>query len=105
MTSKRLIAGTAAFLLWTLPACGVKSANAMPRPDDGPGTGAAPAAAGNVDLPRYPSVSPDGRTVVFSWRGDLWRVPAGGGAAERLTANPADEGRSAFTPDGAAIVF
>ena len=105
MTSKRLIAGTAAFLLWTLPACGVKRANAMPRPDDGPGTGAAPAAAGNVDLPRYPSVSPDGRTVVFSWRGDLWRVPAGGGAAERLTANPADEGRSAFTQDGAAIVF
>ncbi len=63
------------------------------------------AIAANVDLPRYPALSPDGSTVVFTWRGDLWRAPATGGAATRLTANPANETRSGFTPDGARIVF
>ena len=63
------------------------------------------AAASNVDLPRYPALSPDGSTVVFTWRGDLWRAPTAGGAATRLTANPANETRSGFTPDGARIVF
>ncbi|MCE2882344.1 MAG: S41 family peptidase [Planctomycetaceae bacterium] len=63
------------------------------------------ALAATVDLPRHPALSPDGRTVVFSWRGDLWKAPAAGGAATRLTANPSNETRSAFTPDGARIVF
>ena len=44
---------------------------------------------GNVDLPRFPSISPDGSTVVFSWRGDLWSVPFEGGRAIRLTSHPA----------------
>ena len=56
-------------------------------------------------MPRYPALSPDGSTVVFTWRGDLWRAPTAGGAATRLTANPANETRSGFTPDGARIVF
>jgi tricorn protease len=63
------------------------------------------AMAAQVDLPRFPSLSPDGATVVFSWRGDLWRAPALGGEATRLTSNPSAESRSAFTPDGARIVF
>jgi len=63
------------------------------------------AAASTVDLPRHPALSPDGATVVFSWRGDLWRANSGGGDATRLTSNPAAEGRSAFTPDGERIVF
>jgi tricorn protease len=66
----------------------------------------APAAlAGTVDLPRSPAASPDGNVLVFSWRGDLWKVAGSGGSAIRLTAHPAAEGRSAFSPDGAAIVF
>ncbi|MCA9311445.1 MAG: PD40 domain-containing protein, partial [Phycisphaerales bacterium] len=60
---------------------------------------------GNVDLPRYPSISPDGRTIVFTWRGDLWRVDARGGHAMRLTSNPATELRSAWSPDGSLIAF
>jgi len=43
--------------------------------------------------------------LVFSWRGDLWSVPSQGGTALRLTAHPADELRSAFSPDGSTIVF
>jgi tricorn protease len=60
---------------------------------------------GVVDLPRYPAISPEGSVVVFSWRGDLWKAPISGGAAVRLTSHPANEGRSAFSPDGAQIVF
>lgn len=60
---------------------------------------------GEVDLPRHPSISPDGKVIVFSWRGDLWRVGAGGGEAVRLTSHPADELGSAWSPDGAWIAF
>src|SRR5690606_4291361 len=49
--------------------------------------------------------SPDGAAVVFSWRGDLWKVPARGGHAIRLTSHPADELHSAWSPDGTQIAF
>lgn len=61
--------------------------------------------AAEVDLPRFPSVSPDGREVVFSWRGDLWKVAVDGGLASRLTAHPGDELASAWSPDGDWIAF
>ncbi len=63
------------------------------------------ALAGEVDLPRFPSLSPDGRQVVFSWRGDLWRVGTEGGPAGRLTAHPANDLGSAWSPDGQWIAF
>ena len=37
------------------------------------------AAAIEAPLPRHPAPSPDGKTVAFSWQGDLWLVPAEGG--------------------------
>ena len=63
------------------------------------------ASDGNVDLPRFPSISPDGSTIVFSWRGDLWKVPFEGGQAVRLTSHPGREHDSYWTPDGSEIVF
>ncbi|MCK4873399.1 MAG: PD40 domain-containing protein [Phycisphaerales bacterium] len=63
------------------------------------------AALGNVGFPRYPSLSPDGGTLVFSWAGDLWSVPSTGGQATRLTVHPGEELRSAFSPDGAMLAF
>ncbi len=64
-----------------------------------------PAAGGNVDLPRFPSISPDGGSVVFSWRGDLWRVSSAGGLATRLTSHPGDDLRSTWSPDGDWVAF
>lgn len=58
-----------------------------------------------VDLPRFPSISPDGSEIVFSWRGDLWKVAASGGLAMRLTSHPQDELGSAWSPDGTTIAF
>ncbi|MBX3375322.1 MAG: PD40 domain-containing protein [Phycisphaeraceae bacterium] len=66
---------------------------------------ASPVRADVVDLPRHPSISPDGRTVVFSWRGSLWRAPMEGGLAVRLTAAGGNDLMSAWTPDGGRIVF
>jgi tricorn protease len=43
--------------------------------------------------------------IVFSFAGDLWSVPAAGGVADRLTAHPSDEARSAFSPDGNSLAF
>ncbi|MEE2680860.1 MAG: S41 family peptidase [Planctomycetota bacterium] len=63
------------------------------------------AQASDVDLPRYPSVSPDGTEVVFSWRGDLWLVPIEGGDARRLTVHPGVDSRSDWSPDGREIAF
>lgn len=58
-----------------------------------------------VILARHPSPSPDGRQIAFSYQGDLWIVPGAGGLARRLTAHPAYEGRSIWSPDGRWIAF
>ena len=50
-------------------------------------------------------VSPDGRHVVVSWRGDLWRAPIEGGRVERLTFHPANDTRPVISPDGRWIAF
>lgn len=62
-------------------------------------------AAPTVGFPQHPALSPDAEHIVFSWTGDLWIVPAGGGAATRLTAHPAEEIRSAFSPRGDRLAF
>ena len=66
---------------------------------------ASAAIAGDVDLPRFPSISPDGERIVFSWHGDLWMVPASGGEAHRLTNHAGLDTHSAWSPDGSTIAF
>lgn len=51
------------------------------------------------------TISPDGRTVAFVYRGDIWTVPATGGAATRLTSNPAYDATPVWSPDGQKIAF
>ncbi|MFI4881275.1 MAG: hypothetical protein ACIAQU_01685, partial [Phycisphaerales bacterium JB064] len=58
-----------------------------------------------VGYPRMPSLSPDGSIIAFTWAGDLWAVSSDGGIASRLTTHPADDLRSAFSPDGSTLVF
>src|SRR3954468_16322008 len=49
--------------------------------------------------------SPDRRTIVMDLQGVLWRLPAGGGAARRLTGNFADPALPRFSPNGTRIAF
>lgn len=63
------------------------------------------AAAEPVRLAQTPTLSPDGKTLVFGWRGDLWRVPSQGGNARRLTEHPAQDSTPMFSPDGRQIAF
>src|SRR4051812_31778345 len=51
------------------------------------------------------TMSPDRRTIVMDLQGVLWRLPAGGGAARRLTGNFADPALPRFSPDGTRIAF
>ncbi|WP_207434741.1 S41 family peptidase [Sabulibacter ruber] len=54
---------------------------------------------------RYPSISPDGQTIVFTYKGDLYRVPASGGNAIPLTAHEAHDFMPVWSKDGKTIVF
>ena len=58
-----------------------------------------------LGIPRYPSISPDGKWIAFSYQGDIWKVKANGGEAIRLTASPADDIRPVWSPDGKWIAF
>src|SRR5690606_5071652 len=53
----------------------------------------------------YPTLSPDGQTIVFSYAGDLWKVAANGGQALRLTAMRGDEIAPRISPDGQWLAF
>lgn len=52
-----------------------------------------------------PSISPDGSTIVFSYESDLWKVPAEGGMAVRLTGMDGEEKVSSISPDGKWLAF
>jgi tricorn protease len=54
---------------------------------------------------RYPAISPDGATIAFSYRGDLYLVPATGGAATPLTVHEAFDTRPVWSPDSSKIAF
>ena len=58
-----------------------------------------------IRLAADPALSPDGKTLAFAWRGDVWLVPTAGGPARQLTQHPADDRQPAFSPDGARIAF
>ena len=54
---------------------------------------------------RYPAISPDGQTIVFAYKGDLYRVPAGGGVAVPLTIHEAHDYMPVWSHDGKSIAF
>ena len=54
---------------------------------------------------RYPAISPDAAHVVFTYKGDLYRVPASGGSATQLTAHAAHDYMPVWSRDGAEIFY
>lgn len=54
---------------------------------------------------RYPSISPDGRTILFGYKGDLYKVPATGGEAVPLTLHEAHDYMPVWSRDGKWIAF
>lgn len=54
---------------------------------------------------RYPAISPDGTTIVFTYKGDLFKVAASGGTAIPLTLHEAHDYMPVWSPDGKSIVF
>ncbi len=54
---------------------------------------------------RYPAISPDGKTIVFTYKGDLYKVASAGGAAAPLTAHAAHDVMPVWSRDGKQIAF
>lgn len=54
---------------------------------------------------RYPAISPDGKTVVFSYKGDLYKVASSGGEATALTLHEAHDYMPVWSRDGKYIAF
>ena len=54
---------------------------------------------------RKNAISPDGKTVAFSYKGDIYTVSANGGEARQITSNAAYESDPVWTRDSRQIVF
>ena len=54
---------------------------------------------------RRNDISPDGTTIVFNYKGNIYTVPAAGGQAKQITSNAAYDTDPLWTADGKEIVF
>ena len=63
------------------------------------------AALDSIQLPSSPEISKDGKTLFFSWAGDIWKSSINGGEAERLTYHPAPDETPLLSIDGQTIYF
>lgn len=54
---------------------------------------------------RYPTISPDGHSILFCNQGDIYKVPASGGQAVPLTIGEAYDVAPVWSHDGRSIAF
>jgi TolB protein len=52
----------------------------------------------------HPDWSPGGSTIAFTWKGEIWTIPAGGGSPTRITSGHNDW-HPCWSPDGTTIAF
>jgi len=83
-----------AAVVLALPAVSFAQGDVLALPDEKPILGM-----------NTPALSPDGRTICFSYQGDLWTVPSAGGVATRLTVHDAHDAYPRWSPDGRWIAF
>lgn len=54
---------------------------------------------------RYPAISPDGRTVAFTYKGSIYTVPAAGGEARRITSDESYDYAPVWSPDSKTLAY
>jgi Tol biopolymer transport system component len=54
---------------------------------------------------RYPAISPDGKTIAFTYKGDIYKVSSAGGTAAPLTTHTANDFMPVWSHDGKQIAF
>jgi tricorn protease len=54
---------------------------------------------------RYSAIAPNGKTIVFTYKGDLYTVPTAGGNATPLTLHEAHDFMPVWSKDGKTIAF
>jgi tricorn protease len=59
----------------------------------------------NDEWMRYAAISPDGQSIVFTHKGDLYLVPTSGGEAKPLTFHKAHDYEPVWSKDGSKICF
>lgn len=62
-------------------------------------------AAENPLWMRYPAISPNGKEIAFTYKGDIYKVSVNGGDAQRLTTNEGYDTKPVWSPDGRQIAF
>ena len=54
---------------------------------------------------RYPSISPDGKTIAFNYKGDVYLVASTGGEAKAITTHQDHDYGAVWSKDGKTIAF